>query len=254
MDAQASMRRGFGVTVWLREALPEWTTLPFWLTSMLGDLALIVPLVGLLYARDVLGTLRRGDSPDEPLCSDGTAFVIAAVTGGLALIVLLEAVIAAPRPPEELHAVDASPYGFPSGHAMAATVVWGGLATWYAVGRPAHRYAAAGTIVALVAVSRLALGVHYLADVIAAVVLGAAWIALVSALALDRPDRAFAVAIAVAIGAVVVTGGSSRAVVAAAGTVAALVGWRTFELEPVRRRLLAVSTRARERVTAESKA
>jgi undecaprenyl-diphosphatase len=74
-------------------------------------------------------------------------------------------------------------YSFPSGHALAATVFYGVLACylWTRVrGMARHAALAAGAalMVALVAFSRLYLGVHYLTDVLAGVVEGLGWLAI----------------------------------------------------------------------------
>jgi hypothetical protein len=69
-------------------------------------------------------------------------------------------------------------YAFPSGHAMAATVTWGALATTVGVGRRTTRLGAFCAIAAAVAVSRVVLGAHFLADVVAGVALGVAFLVL----------------------------------------------------------------------------
>lgn len=232
------MTRDLGVTVALREILPEWAVALFTIVSTLGDLLVIVPLLALLYLADVGQSVRRGLRTDEPLCSDRTVVLIAAVFGGLALVVLLKGTLALPRPPVDLHAVAASEHGFPSGHTMAATIFWGALALWLDVGNRRTRFAVAGAIVSLVALSRLALGVHYLADVIASVAFGIGYLAAISFVAGTRPKRAFAVAVGIAALAAIATGGSGRAVVALGGTVGAAVGWSIVESRPARRLLL----------------
>ncbi|WP_034383108.1 phosphatase PAP2 family protein [Deinococcus sp. YIM 77859] len=65
--------------------------------------------------------------------------------------------------------------GLPSGHAQMAATLWGGIAAQ--VGR-AGMWAAALLLIALIAVSRLVLHVHYPSDVIAGLLLGAAFAGL----------------------------------------------------------------------------
>ncbi|WP_137288729.1 phosphatase PAP2 family protein [Natronorubrum halophilum] len=231
------MSRGIGVTETLRETLPEWTAPLFELAALGGDLLLIVPVLGLLYVTSVFVSLRRStDAGEGPLCSDRSAFVIAVVFGGLALIVLLKAALSLPRPPAELHAVSPSEYGFPSGHTMAATIFWGAIALWSTIGRQRARFAVAAAVVSLVGLSRLALGVHYLVDVVASIAFGLVYLAVVAGIANGRPGRAFVIAIAIAGIAVLVGGEHSRALLALAGSVGVGVSWWVLEQASVRRR------------------
>ncbi len=249
---RTDVNRDLGVTGWLVERVPEWSVPLFSFLSALGDLLVIVPVLGLLYVLDVYRSAREGHT-EGPLCADRTAFLVATVFGGLALIVALESIFAQPRPPADWHAVPASAYGFPSGHTMAATVAWGAIALWGRVGaiEGVHsiggvfenrraRLAAAGATVVAVGVSRLALGLHYLVDVIASVGFGAAYLVVVWRLADGRPERAFAGALGIAVVAIVVSGGGSRAVLAMVGTVGAAMGWRIVELPAIRGRLVGV--------------
>ena len=77
-------------------------------------------------------------------------------------IIILSAIImkclkegfALARPPEELHLISVSGFGFPSGHAQMAMVVWG----W-----PGHHYnriIPASVMIFMVGFSRIYLGVH----------------------------------------------------------------------------------------------
>nr|WP_255633095.1 phosphatase PAP2 family protein [Demequina sp. TTPB684] len=74
---------------------------------------------------------------------------------------------------------------FPSGHAMSATVVWGALTlVALSVVRPSRRTAlalAAVSFIILTGFTRLALGVHFVTDVIAGWALGALWLAAMTA-------------------------------------------------------------------------
>jgi membrane-associated phospholipid phosphatase len=88
-----------------------------------------------------------------------------------------------------------SSYSFPSGHALHAGVFYGMLAlmAWQKLaeqpGRRALVVAAALLMAVLVAASRVVLGVHYLADVVAGLLGGLAWSALLMAI-LVPPFRA----------------------------------------------------------------
>lgn len=88
--------------------------------------------------------------------------------------------------PDAVQALDVANGGsFPSGHVIASTVVLGAILILFARGLPAWRrtlaIVSAAVFVILVAMARLALGVHYLTDVIAGLVLGLAWVATSSA-------------------------------------------------------------------------
>ncbi|GAB7021068.1 phosphatase PAP2 family protein [Halostagnicola bangensis] len=233
------MSRGVGVTETLREVVPNWALEGFVGLSMLGDLILIVPILGLVYLADVGRTLRQ-NKREGALCSDQTVSFIGVVFGGLALVVLLKGIFTFPRPPAELHVISPSEYGFPSGHTMSATIFWGAIALWSSAGTRLSRGALAGTVVALVALSRLVLGVHFLVDVFASVAFGAIYLFGIVWFARGQPLRTFAVAIGIATLALVVTNGGSRAVLACVGSVGAVIGWQVVELPPVRERLLDV--------------
>lgn len=112
----------------------------------------------------------------------------------LALVVIMEAsvfviasfIVGRERPPvEQLDA--AAPSGsFPSGHAAAAVAFYGSLfviARWHTHNRAVRGVFAAIAIVvpAIVAVSRVARGMHYPIDVVAGVALGLASILVVRA-------------------------------------------------------------------------
>jgi membrane-associated phospholipid phosphatase len=110
-------------------------------------------------------------------------FGACAVGGGMGLNTILKLAFHRQRPTLSGLSSALHTYSFPSGHTLAATVLYGVLAA-YAV-RKVHTararaalIAGAVLIVALVAFSRLYLGVHYLSDVLAAVAEGIAWLAL----------------------------------------------------------------------------
>lgn len=74
-------------------------------------------------------------------------------------------------------------FSFPSGHAMAATLLYGLLAAFGVRKMHAWRWRvlavlATVLLVVLIAFSRLYLGIHYLSDVLAGMAAGSAWLAL----------------------------------------------------------------------------
>jgi undecaprenyl-diphosphatase len=122
--------------------------------------------------------------------------VILAVPGGMLLNVAFKHVFHRARPHFDDPLLTLSTYSFPSGHTASATVLYGLLAC-YLVARTRSRAKAAGAValallaVALVALSRMYLGVHYLSDVLAAVAEGCAWLAVcVTAVSTLRRHRA----------------------------------------------------------------
>jgi membrane-associated phospholipid phosphatase len=105
------------------------------------------------------------------------------VPGGMLLNVLVKFVVQRPRPHFDHPLLTLTTYSFPSGHTASAALVYGLLAC-YLVTRVSSWplriaiVAAACLMVALVALSRMYLGVHYLSDVLAATAEGCAWLAI----------------------------------------------------------------------------
>ncbi|WP_344647595.1 phosphatase PAP2 family protein [Cryptosporangium japonicum] len=99
--------------------------------------------------------------------------------GGALLGVVLKEVVERARPglPEAVAYADG--YSFPSGHALGAFVGCAVLLLlWLNRGRvPGAGWAAAAVVVVAVCFSRIALGVHYLSDVIGGCLVGLGWVA-----------------------------------------------------------------------------
>jgi len=110
--------------------------------------------------------------------------VLLTIPAGMALNALLKLAFQRPRPLLEHSLMTLASYGFPSGHAAYSTMLYGLLAA-YVAHRVDHwrwRLAsvlACAAVVALVGFSRLYLGAHYLSDVLAGMLEGIAWLALV---------------------------------------------------------------------------
>jgi undecaprenyl-diphosphatase len=119
--------------------------------------------------------------------------LLTAALGGL-IDTLVKVTVNRQRPSVVDPIISAHGKSFPSGHAMSSTIVYGALLLVFLPlvprrGRPA---AIAGIValVLLIGFSRLALGVHFLSDVIGGYVLGLAWLATsTAAFSIWRVDR-----------------------------------------------------------------
>ncbi|WP_163650251.1 bifunctional DedA family/phosphatase PAP2 family protein [Modicisalibacter sp. 'Wilcox'] len=108
---------------------------------------------------------------------------LAAVGGAALFTPLIKALVHWPRPTAGLYS-GWEAFSFPSGHATINTVIYGFLAYLVARALPARRrgwvVGAAALTVTLIAVSRLYLGAHWLADVSAGIAIGTAWVILLA--------------------------------------------------------------------------
>ncbi len=114
------------------------------------------------------------------------AFVATAGLGLAVLGPLTKAIVDRARPVVESPVIETpSNASFPSGHSMTAMVAWGALllVTLPSVRRGARPWLVAATVLVVVAVgvTRLALGVHFVSDVLAGWALGAGWLAVTAA-------------------------------------------------------------------------
>ncbi|MFC7071085.1 phosphatase PAP2 family protein [Halobaculum lipolyticum] len=184
--------------------VPEWLVAVAALLTQLGDAWFLYLGLGLLYW---LGDRRLAANPRRV-----GATLIAVGLGALAVTVGLKSLFAFGRPPGAAEAtaplwlpavaVDAyagaatgDGFSFPSGHAIGATMVYGGLATFLDVWDRRTRLRVAGVLIAVVALTRVVLGVHYVVDVAAGVAVGVAGLLLFQRVARSgfrpHPDRAF---------------------------------------------------------------
>lgn len=195
----------------IRSLLPEFAVELSRYVTHLGDPVALVAVVSLFYW---FGSSRR----------DG-AYVAGAGLGGLSLLVGLKGLFERARPPEDVALVAADGYGFPSGHALGATVVYLLLAGRMRILDRRLRYAAAAVTVASVASSRVLLGVHYPGDVLVGVAVGVVYVAAVQR-TVEMPEAVFGIAFAV--GAAAYAAGSRYYVGLSTGAPSAglLVWWR----------------------------
>src|ERR1043166_76768 len=118
--------------------------------------------------------------------------LILVVPGGMLLNEWLKILVHRHRPFVEGPFVDWSGYSFASGHTIGATLLYGQLALLIVPALHRRRWriftiTAASIFVGLVGFSRIALGAHYLTDVLGAVVFGLIWLSLCVVVA--RPLR-----------------------------------------------------------------
>lgn len=173
---------------------PAWLAVLAALATRLADAWFLFLVVTLCYWLAPRVTSQSGTT-GESLATRGPratsesravgATLVGLALGSLAVTAGAKAAFAFPRPPTAgavavenvfaplvASAVDPTGFGFPSGHALAATLVYGGFAAFLRVGTRRTRIAVAGVITVVVAATRVVLGVHYPADVVAGVGFG----------------------------------------------------------------------------------
>jgi len=162
-----------GIVELLVESVPAWGVVLLLLFSYIGSIYIIAPSVAIAYVRN------RTAAASWPV------FVV----GAYGCFVALKPLFGISRPPvggplstDALPALAAPIYeeavafstgSFPSGHAVAATVFWGLVAVDLRISTFRRRLLVATTMVALICFSRVALGAHYVGDVLGGVVIGA---------------------------------------------------------------------------------
>jgi len=221
--------RGVG-EIAFAESLPEAVTAVFWWLTHLGNPYLLLALVALAYLfGDRVGLSRRG-----------AAFALALGLCAIGLTIGLKHLFGLPRPPTSYR----GGLGFPSGHALGSTTFWGGVAVLAHRGRWRRRLAVSGAVVAVVALSRVVIGVHYLADVVAGVAIGSVFLAAAFALgpgfdptdrvgALARPDHRhvtalFAVALVLGLAGLLVAPGESELLLGIGTAGGGVAAWHRF--------------------------
>lgn len=114
------------------------------------------------------------------------SFLLMSFIGVEALVLVMKVVVDRPRPPTSLWLATVASPSYPSGHTAVATAVGVSLLiAWWSSCRPPFRRLKLAGLVALplvVGASRLALGVHWLTDVIGGALLGIGWVVLCAAI------------------------------------------------------------------------
>lgn len=208
--------------------------------TQLGDVWFALLLLSTLY-------LSGGKVPglERPVDRNSVAYVMALGIGAIGLTFALKLLLEIPRPPGAAVATDpewlsgvfldlyrqaASEDGYdvPSGHAVGAVVIYGGLALAYGGSRRAWVIAAG--MAGLIAISRVVIGVHSLSAVGIGVLVGASYLWLLTAVTDGgrRVTRAFLVAGTMALAALA-TGGFGHDVAAVLGLAGGgALAWHLF--------------------------
>jgi hypothetical protein len=174
----------------IRTAFPNGLVDVYAGVTALGNPGLLTVLLALVY---------WGYRREETATVAGYAFL------AFAVVLFLKELFAMPRPPESVMLVAEDGYGFPSGHAIAGVVVYGGLALEFDWVEEPPKALAAGLLALSVGFSRVVLGVHYLGDVLVGAALGLVVLAAGHWLWRDRPAVGYALGAVVAVPAVLVS-------------------------------------------------
>lgn len=144
------------IITFLQQFDPPWFVFLMKMITMLGDeifYVLVLPLLLWCWRKEL----------SHPL--------ILLLYSTFLLNTLLKTAFGQPRPPEAVWMVAADNFGFPSGHAQVAMVLWGYLA------HTTKRYWGFGVLIFLIGFSRIYLGVHFPQDVVGGWTIGLAILA-----------------------------------------------------------------------------
>ncbi|HZC36895.1 MAG TPA: phosphatase PAP2 family protein [Chthoniobacterales bacterium] len=113
----------------------------------------------------------------------GLVGLVLTVPGGMLFHHLIQIIVHRHRPFRYSPFLDLGGYSFPSGHTMAATLLYGLLAAFAVLVWKGWHWRimaifGAVSVVLLVGFSRIALGAHYLSDVVAGILAGGGWMVL----------------------------------------------------------------------------
>ncbi|KYH24219.1 PAP2 superfamily protein [Halalkalicoccus paucihalophilus] len=229
---------GIGITELLYGQAPWQVIVLFAVISQLGDVWFLFLLGGSLYIAGRhfpwCGVERRRG-----------LFVFGLVLIYISLIGVLKNVFMLPRPPGATTSLTvpglpilfsaviaaittAHGFGFPSGHALGTTLVWGGFALVLDRKSNHARFGVAGAVIFLVSLARLVLGVHYPVDVLAGIGIGILSLGILYRLTDDGTAPTRLLFLAVVIGFVgLVINPSVESVAALGGALGGWTVWRT---------------------------
>jgi len=212
------MTRFAGLSRAIRTAAPDAYSPVYEAVTSVGDTVTVLLVVSMVYWYGA----RRHD----------VAITMGYSFAALSLVLALKSAFGYPRPPESVWLIETEGLGFPSGHATAATVVYGGLAYAHGWWDDLRRALPVAVLVLAIGVSRVVLGVHYVGDILAGFLLGLVVILGVTHLSDDDPRRAFLIATVCAVAAVVVASSDPYAPVALGGAVGGLLATFRFDAVP----------------------
>lgn len=205
--------RSVGGIEFVRSVLPDVALEALAVLTWLGSVPFVVGLLAVVYW---FGARDRG------------AFGLGVTLGAFSLTVALKEFFALPRPPAAGQLIGATGYGFPSGHAIASTVVYGYLAYSLDWGTRRQRYGVAALLVAVVTLSRVAVGVHYVADVVAGFGVAVAYLVVLTRV--ENPEWAFGVGVVTSLAAVVATSAGGDSLLLLGGAVAGVALWPRLDV------------------------
>lgn len=139
----------------------------------------VVPIIAFFFILILLGNKRKRTA---------ISFAVMIVGAG-ALIMVLKLFFAIARPDAYEPLVKEMTYSFPSGHAVISFTLYGGMAAWLFVSRRKERWVWFTSfflvlLAAVIALTRVYLGVHWPSDIAAGACIAAFWVSL--CLMLDR--------------------------------------------------------------------
>jgi membrane-associated phospholipid phosphatase len=159
------------------------------------------------------------------------ATVVAYALVGAGIVTTVKFALALPRPPDPAIAADG--YGFPSGHAFTATVVYGGLLMAFDRVRDPRAVGAVAAVVTVISLTRVFLRVHYLGDVLAGAALGLGFLVVIHRL-VDDLRAGFGLAVVTALVAAAASEGAEPSLVALGLAIGAFGASFAFDTVPER--------------------
>jgi len=198
---------------WIRNSYPEssffeWFAL---LITEFGEDPVIILVLALLY-----WLYER----------ENTMALASYLVAGIGITLILKSGLAMPRPPEDVWLVarEYDPYGFPSGHAFNAVVLYGGLLYVHDKLRQPLWLAAGVLLILGVSLSRVVLGYHYFGDILAGILLGVIFLIAIDRLTGRNAQYGFILGFIVAIPAVVISSGETFGLIALGASIGGVVG------------------------------